>query len=143
MTLCKQFLDYVASQDEAILTYKASNMVLAIHSDASYLSKPKTCSRASGHMFMASNNKIPKNNGAVLIILQIIHTVMSFAAEAELGALFINAKAAVSMRQTLEELGHSQPRTPIQADNSTALALLTNKILPKDLKAMNMRFHWL
>ncbi len=68
---------------------------------------------------------------------------MSSAAEAELGALFINAKAAVSIRQTLEELGHLQPRTPIQTDNSTALALLTNKILLRALKAMDMRFHWL
>jgi hypothetical protein len=69
--------------------------------------------------------------------------VMSSAAEAELGALFINAKTAVSMRRTLEELGHPQPRTPIQTDNATAHALLTNKILPKALKAMDMRFHWL
>ncbi len=143
MTLCKQFLDYFASQDKAILTYKASDMVLAIHSDASYLSEPKTCSQAGGHMFMASNNKIPQNNGAVLNILQIIRAVMSSAAEAKLGALFINAKVAISIRQTLEELGHPQLRTSIQMDNSTALSLLTNKILPKALKAMDMRFHWL
>jgi hypothetical protein len=94
-------------------------------------------------MFMAGNEDIPINNGAVLNISQIIKAVMSSAAEAELGALFINAKTAVSMRQTLEELGHPQPRTPIQTDNSTAHALLTNKILPKALKAMDMRFHWL
>jgi hypothetical protein len=129
MTLCNQFLGYVALQDEAILTYKASDMALAIHSDASYLSKPKACSQAGGHMFMASNNKIPKNNGAVLDILQIICTVMSSAAEAKLGALFINAKAAVSIHQKLKELGHKQPQTPIQTENSTALGLLTNKIL--------------
>jgi hypothetical protein len=48
-------------------------------------------------MFMASNNKIPKNNGAAMNILQIIRAVMSSAAEAELGAHFINAKAAVSI----------------------------------------------
>ncbi len=42
LVLCKQFLDYMALQDEAVLTYKASNMVLAIHSNASYLSKPKS-----------------------------------------------------------------------------------------------------
>jgi hypothetical protein len=94
-------------------------------------------------MFMAGNEDIPINNGAVLNISQIIKAVMSSAAEAELGALFINAKTAVSMRQTLEELGHPQPQTPIQTDNSTAHALLTNKILPKALKAMDMRFHWL
>jgi hypothetical protein len=68
---------------------------------------------------------------------------MSSAAEAELGALFINTKTAVSMQQMLNELGHLQPHTPMQTDNATAHALLTNKILPKALKAMDMRFHWL
>ena len=47
------------------------------------------------------------------------------------------------MRQTLIELGHPQPRTPMQIDNATAHALLKNKILPKALKAMDMRFQWL
>jgi hypothetical protein len=81
-------------------------MVLTIHSNASYLSEPKSRSRAGGHIFMAGKDKIPINNGAVLNISQIIWAVMSSAAEAELGALFINAKTAVSMRQTLIELGH-------------------------------------
>jgi hypothetical protein len=133
----------MASQEEAVLTYKASDMVLAIHSDASYLSEPKACSRAGGHMFMSANNDTPTNNGAVLNILQIIQAVMSSAAEAELGALFINAKTAVSMRHTLEEMDHPQPQTPIQTDNKTANDLLTNKIMPKALKALDMRFHWL
>jgi hypothetical protein len=31
----------------------------------------------------------------------------------------------------------------MQTDNTTAHALLTNKILPKALKALDMRFHWL
>ena len=143
MKLCKLFLDYMASQEEAILTYKASDMVLAIHSDASYLSEPKARSRAGGHMLMAANNDIPTNNGAVLNISQIIRAVMSSAAEAKLGALFINVKPAVSMCHTLEELGHHQPRTPIQTDNTTANDLLTNKIMPKALKPMDMQFHWL
>jgi hypothetical protein len=133
MELCKQFLDYMAMQEDAILTYHTSNMVLAIHSDASYLSEPTSCSRAGGHMFMAGKDNIPFNNGAVLNISQKIRAVMSSTAEAELGALFINAKTAVSMRQTLAELGHPQPRTPMQTDNATAHA-----ILPKALKAMGI-----
>jgi hypothetical protein len=140
---CLQFLDYAASQDEAIVTYRASDMKLAIHSNASYLSEPKARSRAGGHMFMAGSEEIPINNGAVLNISQITKAVMSSATEAELGALFINAKTAVSMQQTLEEMGHPQPRTPIQTNNSIAHALLTNRILPKALKAMDMRFNWL
>jgi hypothetical protein len=31
----------------------------------------------------------------------------------------------------------------MQIDNSTAHALLTNKTIPKALKAMDMQFHWL
>jgi hypothetical protein len=130
--LCKQFLDYMEMQEDAILTYCPSDMVLAIHSNASYLSKPKSCHRAAGHMFMAIKDNIPFNNGIVLNILQIIQAVVSSATEAELGALFINGKIAVSMCQMLAELGHPQPLTPIP-----------NKILPKALKAMDMRFHWL
>jgi hypothetical protein len=60
---------------------------------------------------------------------------MSFAAEAESGALFINAKTTILMCQMLTELGHPQLRTPTLMDNTTAHALLTNKILPKALKA--------
>ena len=36
MQKCLKFLDYAALQEEAIVTYHASNMKLAIHSDASY-----------------------------------------------------------------------------------------------------------
>jgi hypothetical protein len=88
MEKCLQFLDYAASQ----LTYKASNMVFAIHSNASYLSKPKTLSRAGGHMFMAGKQEILINNGVVFSTMQIIRAVMSSAAEAELGALFITKR---------------------------------------------------
>jgi hypothetical protein len=136
-------LDYAASQEDAIVTYRASDMKLAIHSNTSYLSKPKARSRASGHMFMAGTEEIPINNGAVLHILQIIEAVMSLAAEAKLGALFINTKTTVSIQMTLKEMGHSQSCTPIQTNNLTAHTLLTNKILPKALKAMVMRFHLL
>jgi hypothetical protein len=92
MQKCLQFLDYAASQKDAIVTYLASNMRLAIHSNESYLSKPKASSRARGYMFRAGTEDIPINNGAVLNIVQIIRAVMSSAAEAKLGTLFINAK---------------------------------------------------
>ena len=43
----------------------------------------------------------------------------------------------------LVELDHPQPLMPMQTDYLMANALLTNKIMPKALKAMDMRFHWL
>ena len=116
----KQLLDFVASQEEAVLTYRASNMILAVHSDAGYLNETKARSRAGGHFFLTSDVAYPPNNGAILDIAQIIDAVMSSAAEAELGALFINTWEAVHIRQILAEMGHPQPKTPIQTDNSMA-----------------------
>jgi hypothetical protein len=87
-----QFLDYAASQEDTIITYQASNIRLAIHTDTSYLSEPKACSRAGSHMFMAGTEDILINNGAVLNILQKIRAVMSSAAKATLGILFIMVK---------------------------------------------------
>jgi hypothetical protein len=37
----QQLLDYLATQEDAVLTYNASDMILAVHSNASYLSEPK------------------------------------------------------------------------------------------------------
>ena len=83
------------------------------------------------------------NNKAILTVAQIIKAVMSSAAEAELGALFINAREAAHIRQILEELGHKQPPTPIQTDNAAAEVVVNHKVMPKRTKAMDMRFHWL
>jgi hypothetical protein len=38
--LCQQLLDYVATHPNAGIRYKACNMVLSVHTNASYLSKP-------------------------------------------------------------------------------------------------------
>ena len=92
---------------------------------------------------MSEDTTDPPNNGAVLNTAKIIKAVMSSAAEAELGAMFINAREAVPARITLEELGHKQPRTPMQIDNSTAVGVVNSNIQPRRTKAMDMRFHWL
>ena len=92
---------------------------------------------------MAVNEDIPCNNVAVLKVSQVIKAVMSLAAESELGALFINAKTAVPIQTTLVEMGHAQPKTPMQTDNSTAHGVLNNIIMPKSTKSMDMRFHWI
>ncbi len=54
-----QFLDYVATQEEAVFTFQASDMKMAAHSDASYLSKPKAHSCAGGHFLLSNNSLVP------------------------------------------------------------------------------------
>jgi hypothetical protein len=137
-----QFLDYAVTHPEAIITYQASNMVLPGHSNASYMSETNARSQAGGHFFMSNNDALPPNNGAVLTIAQIIKAVMLSAAEAEIGNLYINCQEAIPACHTLEYLGHKQPPTPMQTDNTTALSIVNNSVMKK-LKAMNMKYHWL
>jgi hypothetical protein len=68
MKKIKQFLDFAATHPDAVVTYHASNMVLAGHSNASYLSENNAQSRAGGHFFMSKNVETPPNNGAVFTI---------------------------------------------------------------------------
>jgi hypothetical protein len=105
-----QLLDYLATQEDAVLSYHASNMVLAVHSNAGYLSKPKACSRAGGCFFLSSDTTVPPNNGAVLNIAHIIKNIMSSANKAELAGLYIMVREAVYIRLILKELGHKQQR---------------------------------
>ena len=68
---------------------------------------------------------------------------MASAAEAEIGGIFHNRQSAVPLRHTLIEMGHPQPPTLIQTDNSTALGYVNSSIKIKRTKAMDMRFHWI
>ena len=80
-------------------------MILHVHIDASYLSAPEARSRAGGHHFLGNApNKPPLNNGPILNVVQILCTVVSSAAGAEVGALFVNTKEAIPLRTALEEM---------------------------------------
>jgi hypothetical protein len=68
---------------------------------------------------------------------------MSSAAEAEIGAVFINAKKGALLRTTLKELGQKQPPTPMETDNTTAAGYSNGTIKERRKKAMDMRFYWI
>ena len=92
---------------------------------------------------MANDHEFPSNNGAVHTVAQIIRNVMASACETEIGAMFVNVCEAVPMRQTLQEMGHPQPKTPMQTDNTSAHQVVTNNVQPKRTKSMDKNFHWL
>jgi hypothetical protein len=91
---------------------------------------PKRAAAPEAIFFLSDGTNKAPNNGAILNTSQIIKSVMSSAAKAKLSALYINTCKAVPCRTFLKELGHKQPPTPIQMDNSTALGIVTNNILP-------------
>jgi hypothetical protein len=67
-------------------------MILAIRSNASYLNEENACSRAGGHHFLSKNVPYPANNRAIHNEASIIKAVMSSAAKAELGSLYMNTR---------------------------------------------------
>jgi hypothetical protein len=98
MERCMQLLDYLAHNAYAKVRCHALDMILDIHSDASYLSEAKARSRACGHFFMGW---MPKNgepiqlNGALQISRTIMQFVVASVAEAELGALYHNCQTGI------------------------------------------------
>jgi hypothetical protein len=68
---------------------------------------------------------------------------MSSAAEAKIGAFYINARKGVEEHNILEEMAHTQPPTPVQTDKSTSDGIINLRVQPKCTKVMDMRFHWL
>jgi hypothetical protein len=139
-----KLLNYCNTHPEPKIRYHASDMILHIHSDASYLSENEAKSRA-GFFYMGNSNNTDKKltNGAILIVSKFLKHVMSSAAEAEIGAVFINAKEGAVLRTTLEEGGHKQPPTPMETDNTTATGYSNGTIKQKRTKAMDMRFYWI
>ena len=120
-------------------------MILNVHSDALYLSAPKVHSCAGGYFFLGS---IPvdgniKLNGTIHITCTILKLVVGSAAEAKLGALFLNAQQAKIFRLTLAELGHPQPPTPIHIDNTTTIGIVNNTIKRQRSQTMEMQYFWL
>ena len=86
---------------------------------------------------------MPRWNGPVLTLAQIIKFVIPSASEAELGGIFITAQDMVSTRKMLEEMRCPQPKSTIQTENSATAGVANNTIVPRKLKTMGRRIHWL
>jgi hypothetical protein len=93
-------LNYCATHPDAVIGYTASDMILHISSDASYLSVHGAHTRVGGYFYLsntpvtgyAASTIKPVSNGPVLVLSTIMNNILSSAAEAEFGALFHNAR---------------------------------------------------
>ena len=125
----------MAWHPNAIVRFHASDMILNIHSDASYLTHPKSRSRAGGHISLGSVPVFRTINQIKRYIIHSLCKILKFvaasAAEAELGALFLITKEAKTMCITLEELEYPQPSIPIHIDNTCIVGIVNNTIKPQ------------
>ena len=68
---------------------------------------------------------------------------MGTASKTEIAGGYINTRKAVELHIILMEIGYIQSKTPLELDNTTAFSILTKQLIPKRLKAIDMRFFWL
>jgi hypothetical protein len=137
-----KLLDYLATCPDATIRYHASDMILHIHSNASYLSVSNARNRLRG--LFCCGDKSPRKdnlNGSILNVDSVIKNMVASASESEVGACSHNAQSGAPLRVTLAELGHTQPPTHILTDNSTAFGILNETIRQKRSKALDMRYH--
>jgi hypothetical protein len=131
MERCIQLLDYLATNKMAKIRFHASKKILNIHSDVSYLSETGGCSRACGHFFVGwlpKDSKPIPLNGVFHTNSTIMRFVVMSTVEAILGALFHNCQTGIIFQQTLNDLGHHQPKTPVHCNNATAVGIANNTV---------------
>ncbi len=124
MANMERLLQYVSTHQNNGIRYYASNMILQLMSDASYL-----CSSTS---YLGSPDAI---NGPISCGSRMISCVCASVLEAELAGGFQAAQTATHHRRILSDLGYPQPATMLRMNNTIALV--------KRSKSMDMRFFWL
>jgi hypothetical protein len=82
-------------------------------------------------------------NGTFYTNSVMLKFIVASAAKAELGALFHNCQDGIIFRQTLSDMGHPQPKTPVHCDNLTAVGIGNNTIKCQRLWSMEMQYFWI
>ena len=142
MEAVQYFLNYCASNPNTVIMFRATDMILRIDSDGAHLVAPKARSRAGGYHFLGDINGIAFN-APIYVLAKVLKHVTASAAETEIGALYLNAREATVFRQTLHDMGHPQPATPIKTDNTTARGIIDETMKAKYLKGADMRLNWM
>ena len=124
-------LKYLATNPYATIRFHASDIILNIHLDTSYLSYKSAKSRASGYFFLGS---VPKDGKTIILNVEnfTLCTILKFlvlsAAEANVGALFMNPKEGHTILLTLAEIFHPQSQTPVYCHNATVEVIVNGTI---------------
>jgi hypothetical protein len=143
MGQAKHLLDYLATNPDATIRFHPSNIIMNVHSNALYLSKDNTRSHAYGHFFIGWSAKDCdpiKLNDAVFTLCANLQFIVTSAAEAELGPLFLNCKEGLIFCITFEELGHPQPKTQVHCNDATAVSIANITVKRQRSRSMEMRF---
>ena len=117
-------MDYCATNPDEKIRFHTSDLVLALHSDASHLSEPGFKSKTAGHFYLT--------NTGTKDLEQVSQRWLHYT-----------CKNAVLLKTALKEMGHNQLKTRITIGNASAVGLIDKYITPKRAKSYDQRFNWL
>ena len=144
MNRVEHLLQYAHSHRNHSITFVASEMIIAMHTDASYQSIPFSRSKLGGVHYCSNRNDPPtKVNGLFSVKSKIISVVCSGASDAEYGGAFTNCQDAYFFRIVADALGYPQPPTPVYVDNDVARGIADRTVKVKRSRAVDKSFHWL
>ena len=134
-----QFLSCASTNPNAELHHVASDMILWIDSDASYLSEPKARPARGGHHFLSGGpvdppkpplpqHPEPTPNAPVHVLCSILREIASSAAEAEVGGLPRGGSQSAARRATMPLL-RSMPLPRNEHKKSLAPSCFTLELL--------------
>ena len=135
LTAVKRIFRYLKGSSQMGIKYSGSN-VLVGYADASWGSDHDDRHSTSGVVFFSAN-------GPISWLSKRQSTVALSTAESEYVALFSSVKEAVWLKQLFEDLGESQSNPIyINCDNMSALAIANNSKSNKNVKHMEIKYHY-
>ena len=91
-------MDYAATYSYVFIRYHASNIILLVDSDVSYLVMPKAKSRVAGYFQLNDDPKCithPIVNRVILVEYKALYYVVSSTTKAKTSGIFYNAQVAI------------------------------------------------
>ncbi len=79
-------------------------------------------------------------NEPIHILSSLLQFVIGFVAEVKLGVFFVTAKEEKNICLVLKKMGHSQPTTPIQCDESTVNGIAYDTVKKQQSRPMEMHY---
>jgi hypothetical protein len=140
-----KLLKYCNTPPETKIRYHASNMILHIHSDASYLSEKEAKSKAGGFFYMGSSTKNRQRTyqRSNFDHQQSSQTRNVFSSGSSNWSSFYKFQGRSSPSYNIGRIRAPTAPTPMETDNTTATGYSNGTIKQKRTKAMDMHFYWI
>ncbi len=143
MARLQRLLGYVAAHPDGRKIFRASDMLLRVLSDASFLSRPNAGSVAGGLSYLGLTDDDELTWLTTPSPATPPASLLSVPLSRRRSTLAYTPLPATEERKILANMGHPQPATPLFCDNEVAIGIAADTVSQRMSKATDMRLHWI